>query len=77
MANADMREDVKFFEIDDRKFMLEKVFRGKDICGYRLTVKEPTYDMVYPFKGETAYADALAEILSYSEIDRKDFEEVI
>lgn len=70
---------TKYFEIDNRKFKLEQVRED----AYWLTVREaigthwegtklvPTYgDMVYQFKGKTAYADAMAEILSYSEIDQ-------
>lgn len=71
-----------YYEIDGRKFKLEQIRED----AYWLTMREkigthwegdrlvPTYcDTCYPFKGKTAYADAMAEILSYSEIDPADF----
>ena len=75
---------TKYFEIDGRRFKLEQVRED----AYWLTMREkigthwegtklvPTYcDTCYPFKGQTAYADAMAEILSYSEIDQAYWED--
>lgn len=58
-----------YYEIDGRKFKLEQIRKN----AYWLTVREDRCDLHYPFKGQTAYADAMAEILSYSEIDQDDF----
>ena len=60
---------TKYYEIDGRRFKLDQVRED----AYWLTVREDRCDSHYPFKGQTAYADAMAEILSYSEIDPADF----
>lgn len=66
-----MKEKFKYYEIDNRKFMVEKI----DDKFYELTVFENGEFLgTYCFKGDTAYAEALAEIVSYSEIDERDFE---
>lgn len=61
--------NTTYYEIDGRKFKLEQIRED----GYWLTFREDRCDSHYPFKGKTAYADALAEILSYAEIDEKDY----
>ena len=63
---------TKYFEIDDLKFKLEQIRENL----YRLTIKGIFKDdLVHHFKGATAYADAMAEILSYSEIDQAYWED--
>ena len=62
---------TKYFEIDNRRFKLEKV--REDL--YWLTVKWKLGTQSFSFKGVTAYADAMAEILSYSEIDQAYWED--
>ena len=66
-----MKEKFKYYEIDNRKFMVEKI----NDKFYELTVFENEEFLgTYCFEGDTAYAEALAEIVSYSEIDERDFE---
>lgn len=61
---------TKYFEIDNMQFKLEKIEEGN----YVLEMYEDgKYFHRWRFCGSTAYADALAEILSYAEIDEKDY----
>lgn len=59
----------KYFEIDGRRFRLEQISARR--CD--LTIREDGCDSVTRYIGQTAYARAMAEILSYSEIDQDDF----
>ena len=60
----------KYYEIGNRKFSLEHI--SDDF--YELVIFEENHFIgTYCFEGSTAYADALAEILSYSEIDEDDY----
>lgn len=64
-------DKFKYYEIDNRKFKLERI--SDTFC--ELTVYEDGEFLgTYCFRGDTAYAEALAEIVSYSEIDERDFE---
>ena len=66
-----MKEKFKYYEIDNRKFMVEKITENH----YELTVFENEEFLgTYNFTGSMAYEEALAEIVSYSEIDERDFE---
>ena len=66
-----MKEKFKYYEIDNRKFMVEKITENH----YELTVFENgEFIGTYNYTGSTAYEEALAEIVSYSEIDERDFE---
>ena len=63
-------KDVKYYQIDNRKFKLEKI----SDTYYRLRLIEGEDKFVFNFKGDRAKEEALAEIISYSEIDEKDYE---
>lgn len=61
---------TKYFEIDNMQFKLEMVSDS----AYCLELYENgEFFRRWMFGGSTAYADALAEILSYAEIDEKDY----
>ena len=67
-----MNEKFKYYEIDNRKFKLERI--ADTFC--ELTVYENGEFLgTYCFDGNTAYEEALAEILSYTEIDERDYYE--
>ena len=59
-----------YFEIDYRKFKVERITEKH----YELTVFEDgKFFGTYNFTGSLAYEEALAEILSYSEITDDDY----
>lgn len=60
---------TKYYEIDGRKFKLDQI--SAFMCA--LTIREDGYDSETKYIGQTAYERAMAEILSYSEIDQDDF----
>lgn len=65
-------DKFKYYEIDNRKFMVEKITEDH----YELTVFENgEFFGTYNYTGSTAYAEVLAEIVSYSEIDERDYDE--
>ena len=63
-------DKFKYFEIDNRKFKLERV--TEDF--YELIVHEKGEFYSYCFEGTNAYGEALAEILSYSEITEEEYD---
>ena len=64
----------KYFQIDNRKFRIERI--DDRFC--ELTVFEDNEFLgTYCFEGTNAYEEAQAEILSYSEIDEKDWDEEV
>lgn len=63
--------NVKYYQIDNRKFKLERI----SDTFYRLELIEENDKLVFDFKGNRAKEEALAEIISYSEIDERDYEE--
>ena len=69
---SDHMNKFKYYEIDNRKFKLERI--SDTFC--ELTVYEDGEFLgTYCFDGNTAYEEAFAEILSYAEIDEKDYRE--
>lgn len=63
--------NVKYYQIDNRKFKLERI----SDTSYRLELIEENDKLVFDFKGNRAKEEALAEIISYSEIDKRDYKE--
>lgn len=65
-------KDVKYYQIDNRKFRLERV--SDTFYHLELMEGDDKY-FAFNFKGDRAKEEAIAEIISYSEIDEKDYEE--
>lgn len=63
-------EKFKYYEIDNRKFKLEQI--TDDLCELVIFEGE-NFVGTYCFDGKNARVKALAEILSYSEIDEDDY----
>lgn len=71
-----MKETFKYFEIGRLRFKVEKISEDH----YELTVidnfmAEDREFYSYNFTGETAYAEVMEEILSYSEISEDEYDE--
>ena len=73
MVNA--KNTFTYFEVENRKFKLEKIGLRSGVPFYELTVfEDEKFYGTYCFEGANAYAEALAEILSYSEITEEDYD---
>ena len=60
----------KYYEIGNRKFKVEKI----NDKHYELTlIEDGKFFYSWNFTGNNAYAEVLAEILSYSEITQEDY----
>ena len=67
---------MKYYEMGRFKFKVEKLGVEGINATYSLTVLEDgRFESNHIFKGANAYAKCLAEMISYAEIDEKDFEE--
>lgn len=65
---------IKYYQVDNMKFKLEKIIATSDTM-YELTMFEDgKFQGTWVFTGSKAHAEALAEILSYTEIDEKDYD---
>ena len=63
-------EKFKYYEIDNRRFKIEQIAEYH----YELIVFEnEKFYGSYNFEGNNAYGEALAKILSYSEITEEDY----
>lgn len=75
-----MKENFKYYEIDNRKFKVERI----DTFDYKTKTESTMYELTvfendkfigsYCFHGNNAYGECLAEILSYSEISDEDYQ---
>jgi len=63
-------EKFKYYEIDNRRFKVEQI--TDDLCEVIIFEGE-NFVGSYCFEGKDARAEALAEILSYSEINEDEY----
>ena len=66
---------MKYYEMGRFKFRVEKIgVEGVNATYHLLILENDEFESEHIFKGKDAYKECMEEMISYAEIDAKDFE---